>query len=549
MKKTIAVLLSLLFITGLFALEVDRKEVETDTVIEFINYTGPHTVIDTVEQIQEIGSSLGAVILKKGPAGDMGRYYVVHAVDSSVKTGFDADILILGAGATVDHIDNLRRIISAYLSSAYGYSEKDSLTLAKFVTVYNAVYRGKIDYFKTKYKPVVMKNLTADKAGLSVRYDEWAGRSQIVIPLSDARLAGTISSIDTTVLTGKEVVSKMQEEGTTATDTRKDMVDLKERESGAAQVRAETEKKDAVAAEKVVAEKKQALDTAVTEAAVAQKEADTAQKEAAAAPSDKAAQQKAFEAQKTVDEKKQIVENTKQEMSQAQETATQKQDAAKSDQSLSENKKIESQTERKQIAAQVQLMLDQKTEKAAIDDKSALASSAPCYGLRVIDSSSLLSELVRVNLTDGSILKTSKLNTIRWRTLFDTGSGLIAIAGKKGGNAAIKLVLISPETLEVSIQGTDTIAEQSMLAQYANDFYAVIDSGSGKYVLGRFDANLDAKAKSVVNVLPYTAITVTTNGILVQNAAGKIVLLRATDLVVATDKIELPKQTVPAGKK
>ena len=89
----------------------------------------------------------------------------------------------------MDHIDNLRRIIAAYLESAYGYSRQDSQTLAVFVTVYNAVYRGKLDVFKQKYKTVVTKNLTANKAGLALNYAEWPGKTQIVIPLSTVKTA------------------------------------------------------------------------------------------------------------------------------------------------------------------------------------------------------------------------------------------------------------------------------------------------------------------------------------------------------------------------
>lgn len=53
-------------------------------------------------------------------------------------------------------------------------------------------------------------------------------------------------------------------------------------------------------------------------------------------------------------------------------------------------------------------------------------------------------------------------------------------------------------------QGGDSIAESSVLVQSANDYYAVIELGSGSFAIGRFDKNLEAKAKSSVTVLPYT---------------------------------------------
>jgi len=533
MKKLIAAAMTVLTLTALTALEVDRKEInpgDAGAKIEFINYNGPYTIVNTIPEIRGIGTALGRELAANGKAGDPSKYYVIHAADPSVTTGFDADILILGSGAGIDHIDNLRRIISSYLSAAYGYSEKDSDTLAVFITVYNAVYRGKLETFTTRYKPVVAKNLTAEKVGLSVRYDEWPGKAQIVIPLSDARLAGTVSTIDTTTLTGKDVVDKLKEDPAKAIDTRKGMVDLKDKETEAAQARADKNQQDAAKTRADAAQKQQDVTVAQKDAQTAQAAADQAKKTVAANPADAAAQQKAVETQKTADQKVAAVETKKADVAAAQQQIAKNEDTAKADQQLADTKQKETQAERKDIAVDIQKDLNAKTDAAKAATDAALASAMPGYSLLVVDTTSLLSELVLVNLNDGTIMKTSSLNTIRNRMLFDTGTGLIAIAGKKGGNAAVKLVLINPDTLEMTKQGTDTIAESSVLVQSVNDYYAVIEQEKGTYVVGRFDKNLEAKAKSAVQVQPYTPITVTAKGILVQDGNGKIKLLRATDL-------------------
>ncbi|MCQ2556183.1 MAG: hypothetical protein MJ149_02505, partial [Clostridia bacterium] len=143
------------------------------------SHTAPNTepkIINSIKEIKGIGASLGSTvspdISKPVTSGSQGRYYVIHAVDET-SGKLDADILFLGNNTAVDHIDNLRRIISGYLSEAYGYSEKDADTLAVFITVYNAVYRGKLDVFKTKYKDIVLKNLSEENCGLSVNYKDW----------------------------------------------------------------------------------------------------------------------------------------------------------------------------------------------------------------------------------------------------------------------------------------------------------------------------------------------------------------------------------------
>ncbi len=236
MKKFTAFVAAVFFAaTSLSALSVDRDELNTtqNTTIEFINYVGPHKVIDSLEAIKAIGTALGTVISKDvtvaSDAGNKAKYYVIHAVDPSENGKLDADILIIGKDALVDHIRNMRHIIASYLSAAYGYTEQDAQTIATFVTVYNAVYRGDMETFNKKYKNAVTKNLTSENCGLSVNYKDWAGKSEIVIPLFDVK--GGISTVDTSVISDTKVVDSMQEDDDKNIDSRKDMVDLKEREA------------------------------------------------------------------------------------------------------------------------------------------------------------------------------------------------------------------------------------------------------------------------------------------------------------------------------
>ncbi len=538
MKKgfTLAVLFFLTAIGALapeaFALEVDRNELGTANAasIEFINYNGPHSVVSTAAEITGIGTALGSSLLAAGVSGDGTRYRIIHAVDPAVATGLDADILVLGANAGVDHIDNIRRILAGYLTAAYGYSAKDANTLAVFVTVYNAVNRGKLEALSKKYKPVVMGYVTSDKVGLSLRYDEWAGRSQIIVPLSEARLTGTVSTIDTTSLTAPEVVGKIKEDANAGVDTRKDMVDLKEREADAAQNRAETAQKDAAAARTDAQAAQSDLAAAKTDAQAAQKAADQAAKTAAANPQDEAAQQKAAETAAAAAEKKQDVAEKQQAADQANAAVAENERQAAADQKLADTKNTEAQAERKDIATDVQKQVDQNAAAAKAAEKNALAETVPAYALRIVDEKNLLAELQLVDLNSGKLLKTSPLNSIRNRTLVDTGAGLMAVAGKKGGNATVKLVLVDSSSLELIKEGADSIAESSMLVRLNNDYFAVVETDSGA-ALGRFDGNLAIKAKSTVNVLPSTVITATDKGILVQDSKGLIRLLRSTDLV------------------
>ncbi|AGT45207.1 hypothetical protein J2Z29_002787 [Treponema pedis] len=565
MKK---LLVFCLFLTAVFsaaaAIEVDRPEIDTvkNRVIEFINYTGEHDTVDSVETIRAIGSALGPAV-RQGRAGDTEKYAVIHCVDPAVKTGFDADIFIIGKNAGVDHINNLRLMIAGYLSAAYGYSQKDAATIAHFVTVYNAVYRSNFSYFKEKYKQVVLNNLTAEKAGIALRYDQWPGQTQIVIPLTDQKYSGTLSSVDTSSISDKNVVEKMRESDDKEIAARKDMVDLKERESGEAEKRAEEIKKEAAEKKKEAATQQKEADKQKKEAATQQKEADKKQKEAdkkqkeadsAKAKAEKtgdekdkaAADKKQAEADKAkeqadkkqaeADKAKEQADKEQAEADKAKDEADKKADEAKDEQEMADKKADEAQEDRKDIASDTQKIVEEKKAEKKAEGDAAIASAIPGYGLKVVDEAKLLSELVLLDLKTENELKTSSIATIRGRSLYVVGKNLLAIAGTESGNGVIALVLIDSKSLEIVKQSGENIAADSVLIKNGDDYYAVINNG-GKYNLGRYNDKLELQAKSAIQVLPYTPVTIGDKGLLVQDSSGAVRLLKLTDLtnIVVTE--------------
>lgn len=588
-KKVLRILYTLAIISMAFAIEVDQNELRqtANMPIEFINYTGPHAEVDSLRAIAAIGEALGKAA-KHGITGNLNRYAVIHAIDPSVSTGLDADILILGQDARVDHVRNLRVIIAGYLRTAYGYSQKDAATIAHFVTIYNAVYRGDLNMFQSKYKAVVTQNISDSKVGLPLRYDQWPGNTQIVIPLTDKKYKDTISAIDTTSISDQNVVNKMREQDDKDIEVRKNMIDLKERESDAARERADTARQDADAAqqdadvkqnEAAAAQKeaeelqtaaaksnqdaekaKQDAEKAKQQAAQSEKEAAAAREQAQKNPNDSIARtqaeqkqqeaaknkQEALDKDKLAREKVQEAQNESKEAAAKQKDAQAKQkeaeNAAKqaeekakeadSEKKFADTKEQEAQSDRKDVAADTRKIIEEKRAERKAQDEAAFASALPGAALKIVEPTSMLSEVVLLDLKTGKILKTSSLNTIRGRSLIEGEDSLIAIAGAKAGNQMITLIGINPRTLEMTKQATVPVAEQSLLVQTDNGYCAVIEA-AGTYHLARFNENLELAAQSSMAVLPYTAINVTEKGILVQDSKNNIRLLNAETLTEA----------------
>ncbi|MCR4954167.1 MAG: hypothetical protein K6A43_08850 [Treponema sp.] len=513
MKKSASLfIISLLISAFSFALEVDEPELKsiTNEPIEFISYNGPHKVIDSLAAIKGIGSGLGKLIVPSQPSqiGDKNKYYVIHAVDEKETGKLDADILFIGKNATVDHIKNLRRIISAYLSAAYGYSEKDADTLAVFITVYNAVYRGNLSTFEAKYKKAVTKNLSAENCGLALNYKDWPGKSEIIIPLYNVN--GGLSTVDTTVISDSTVVDSMKEDDDKNVDTRKDLVDIKEREAEDANKKAQETGKKAEDKQKEANNKKKEADNA-------KKDAEQAKKDAEQNPSDKDAQKKAEDTQK-------VAEQKQAEADQVQKEADETKKEAEKQQQVAEQKQNEAENERKEIAK------DQQDVQKAQQEQAKMAAA---YGIILSDEAQMLSRLVKFNTANGDIIKRSPVTEIRNRTIYKAGNEYMAIAGHNGENAVIKLVLISEDTMEITTESNETVAENSVLVQDGSDYYCVVDD-NGRWVVAKFNAKLELQKKSPVSVTSSTPITITDAGIVVTSTGRQLILLSKSDLTAIT---------------
>ena len=373
-KMLVSALVLAVSVVAAMALEVSRGElqsVNSDT-IRFNNYNGPHTVIDSLAAIRNIGTGLGRQIAgnldNESTAGSENRYYVIHAVDST--TGkLDADIFVLGKNVGVDHVRNLRHIIAAYLVEAYKYSNDDAFTLATFITVYNAVYRGNIDVFNAKYKPVVTKYLHKDSVGLSVNWEEWAGKTEMVIPLAD--LAGGLSTIDTSVISDRNVIDSMRESDDRGIEQRKGMVGIMDREADTAEEKAETAARQAVQETRKLSEEQKKLAEEQSKSAEAQKSADAAQKSADAAQKSADAAQKAADeaqssAQKAAEEAQKAAdaaEKAAQSASSAQQSASDAQKAAEDAQKAADAARAEAEQKQKE-ADEAKAKADELQKKA-----------------------------------------------------------------------------------------------------------------------------------------------------------------------------------------
>ncbi|MDR2246472.1 MAG: hypothetical protein LBE17_07375 [Treponema sp.] len=536
-------------LNGLGAQQVDTEELMKGQAgpVNFINYSGPYARVDTRGQIWDIGYVPGTRIRAGARnAGVLARYFVIHSMSGPEGDKRDADIFGLGAGVGVDHIRNLRLIIQGYLEGAYAYSAQDAALLAQYITVYNAVFRGNWDYFTSRYKAPVLRNLQPDTAGLSPRYDDWPGRTLMLIPLAQGR-ADSLSAVDTGALSAAEVIEEMKKEPDLALGSRTAMLDLKQREADAAEQEAAREREALAEAEGRLARERE---EAARERERRAREREAVEREKAAIArerEDARADGEAGGAAAEESRRREEVLARRAAEAEGKEAELEKQEAEAGEQEAEREKQEAALAEKREEAEAAEAFAERKAGEARqdrqgiIQDQKALSArpqSPPepppvepggILGIRLINADSPLGRFVRVNPGNGRELHVSEVNTVHVRTVISLGGKIFSVAGENRGNGAVRIVEIDAGTLEIINQGEDDIHPQSLLWVYNGAIYAAANQG-GAPRLARFNTGLEREALSAITIHPYATPVFQEGVVLIQRADGSPEVLNGDDL-------------------
>ncbi len=455
--------------------------------IEFLNYEGPHKKIESAGEIRGIGEALGRGLgddKMSGKSDYFTKYSITHVIDGDGTGKLNADIFSIEKGATVDHIDNIRRILKGYLMAYYGYPEEDAKTIAEFITYYNAFYRKNMDYFSKVYSPKVIDQLDPEKAGISTRYTEWPGNTQMLIPLTPT--AGAAGNVNLDTISNKDVVEDLRTREDKGIEPRKDMVEVKDREITQEKKKLEEDKA-------ALEEEKQAI----------------SEKEAAGVPEEQLAEEKA-----AADEKEKEIA--------AREAAVKEKETAL-------------QNEREQIVKDEKQIIASKTGSTAKAAGAGGESALVPFLYVESESPSIMGRFVLVDKKTGIISRKSSVNTIRGRRFILSGDSIIFISGIDKAPKAVRLMLMNKNTLKIEKEGENDIYGNSDLLYYNGTIFAVARDGDKWYAAG-FDTDLKLISKSKVEVAPFTPLEISEDKLYVQLSSGEIKPLDIKTLAVSTQK-------------
>lgn len=487
------------------ALEVDEEEIKSKSGIEFINGSGRRGT-DTEAAIKGIGKEMAE-------DGRYGAYSVIHAVGKG-DDKFDADIIVIGANARVNHIKNIRRIIEGYLVEKYEYSAEDAKSLALFVTYYNGFYRKNLGYFKEHYKPEVTRHLSAANAGLDRKYTGWPGKSRIVIPLSDDEKpdAGKIGE--------KEVMDKVRKDEK-GTKDRENMTKIQEKELKRKEDKNRKERDDL---------NKRKDDIAKREDRVKEEKR---QNEDNPDPKDKA--KKDEEIKKKEDElnkEKEVAKKDEEKLNKNEQKVEEKKtEIAQNKQNIQADNKAERKNE---TPAQREQRLDAQEKQLKENRPQDGIFGGKLYYLRVRDFSTdgkYRNDFYIIDPANRKVRVKSPYGGIVGKKFDVVDKDVVVIGEKKSAAGVIShyLVLLDGETLVDKSYGSDEVFWRGFVEVRENEIYAIVNK-NGSYYLGKFDKSLNLLQRSEVQLHEDTFFSFYENTIYVNGADRKIEVLNKADL-------------------
>ncbi|MCF7927718.1 MAG: hypothetical protein K9L68_01750 [Spirochaetales bacterium] len=521
MKRCIFILTIVLLAaigTAVTALEVDEGEVRDVEAsgISFTNYQGPYERIDTYQEIYDIGEALAQGLTESGgEQAFYGKYRVIRSVDPQAENRMDADIFIIEEEAQVDHIRNLRTILAGYLAASFDYEENEALLLAEFVTLYNAVHRGDMDFFSTRYTSDVNSYLNADNAGLATNYEQWAGSTRMLIPLrrrltEDGTSQDTPDSIE---LTDEDVVSELQEREDRGLEERKEMSEFQDEELAEEEEALETQEEAVEEGRQQREDEQQALEEEEAELAEARETAE------------ERGDQEEIE---QIDQRTEEVEQRQRELEEQEEEAEQTQQQLDETREELEDRQKAIEESREEIARDQQEELEEEepAEQAVPEEDSGRT----VYLYRLREGVHPPEGRLTKNRFDSArqIAEADDL-VLYGRTLHFLSNGILVVGSESNRNTS-RLYLLDTASLQIKENSATTVYASGQVLFDRGIVYAVVDDG-GEWKLGSFDEQLQRISVSSEQVHPDTLIRKLDDGrILVQKRGGGFLVFSPRNL-------------------
>ncbi|MDL5245854.1 P83/100 family protein [Leptospira weilii] len=498
--------------------KLGEKEIRSSQRVRFINRSSARAGEEVRGTNEKVGLGL-ADILKKEPdkTHTQGGISVTRIAPEEKK--FGADVFAISEDSDYGHVNSIQRILAGFVKSNFGYDDKNSDILATYILYYNAIHRKDRSYIGRKYSNSVIKFVNPNSIGISRRYSEWPGKTQILIPLVEDVLGKDVHTDELEDEVNKELDKK--KEGQSEKDKfgdlqneknkkeleevkrRKEENQNKQKEISDREIKTDKElqelNKDPVKNKTQIAEKKK-------EKEQIQKEKESAQKE----------EQKLKEKEKEVVKKDEERKNNKTNPSTSSSSSSSSKSDSKSDSgnsksgsdNQSSNKKSEAELKKELAETKKELEIKKEEEKKKEEfDKNVVGGKILFLKtLKYLDKGHYNNELQVLDPTKDDTIFRGDFNKICGRTFEIVDGKALVIGFEDGHSSNHKLILIDQETLKPTLSAADNIFWRSPMIVKGDEIYA-FEEVEEKYYLSRFGKDLKKQAKSSEEISPNSNVT------------------------------------------
>lgn len=490
--------------------EIDEEEIKKVGKVEFENYRGIFESVG-IDYLRTMGEYLAKI-------SDVGRkkqYFLYEIVVVQPKEDLlGADVFFILKESRIKHINAIRHILAGYLTERYKYNPKEAFTLAVFITYYNAVYRGNVEYFRSKYVPELF-SFTTKNIGISTKYYEWAGNTEIVIP---TKIGLTKEKITLGEISKKEVIQEIKEkEEDFGVKERKEMIEIRKKEL-------EEEKQKLTEKEEELQRKKEELQERKSEIEEVEKQLEQKLQETTNEKDREEIKQQMEELSKEKEKIEKEEEKLKEEESKINQF---RKEIEKEEKEIKEEEKeIKKDEEKVERKRESELVKEEEKERAKEPgDKTVFRGKM--YYLKKQDfdpRGHYNNTMYLIDLSERKVVKESSFKKICGFKYYVYGDGVVVIGYKESHSQDHFLVLLDRENIEPKIIGKDNIFWRSFI-EFKDDFLYAITIVNGRYYLGKFDRKLERVGISDTEVDPDTFLTFYEGQILINDRSKNIVIL------------------------
>ncbi|POQ98465.1 hypothetical protein AU468_12795 [Alkalispirochaeta sphaeroplastigenens] len=499
---------------GVSALEIDRSELEavSGADIEFESFQGEVQQFDSDQAIRGIGSALGQEATGEGTFNYFNRYILRRVIGDHLDRRRAADIMEFSPDARVDHIENVRRILSGFLVGAWGYQRGDADLLARFITIYNAVHRGDMAFFEARYREAVTESLDPERVGIALSYREWPGMTQMVIPLRGDRGPGDLDAVDPGQLVGPAVIGDLRSRADLGIDERKAIIEFIER---VVEVRLDEISRERAAIEEEreeIALRREELQEAREPQPEVEPDEELPQVTPAAPIPGEAPPGE-------IGEEPDDPEEAEPRISLADEVARDEEELLREREEALDRREEVLQAEEEELEVLVdqleELYQETARDQAALSERTAPPELVPF----VLSDGRGGYEIAVVNL-DGPVLEERQIVPLAGRHVLEYRGGLLVVH-----RGTRRMLLLEPASLAVRAESERSVRSGSRIVVQGDAILTVIEEEGAAFV-GEFDSGLVLLRRSADAVNPDTDIVVRGDQVLVQGVQGDLRLLR-----------------------